>query len=195
MQLSYSTEPGYDHVILEAHTVGADDWTTLPEVGGATSADVPADCEQGFLLDEHPFLGHYLTLGDPCAATGSSGAWNSFTGESGGWQPVAFDLSGYAGKQVEVSITFVTDPSFGAVGVFVDDTEVVAGGTTLDAEGFEAGLGAWSVQPPPVGSYQGGSTFVRSQALLAAGVSTRDTVLLGFGIEQLATPAERGDVV
>ncbi len=35
MQLSYNTEPGYDHVILEAHTVGADDWTTLPEVGGA----------------------------------------------------------------------------------------------------------------------------------------------------------------
>ena len=195
MQLSYSTEPGYDHVILEAHTVGADDWTTLPEVGGATSTDVPADCEQGFLLDEHPFLAHYLTLGDPCAATGSSGAWNSFTGDSGGWQPVAFDLSGYAGKQVEVSITFVTDPSFGAVGVFVDDTEVVAGGTTLDAEGFEAGLGAWSVQPPPVGSYQGGSTFVRSQALLAAGVSTRDTVLLGFGIEQLATPAERAAVL
>ena len=94
-----------------------------------------------------------------------------------------------------MSITFVTDPAFGGVGVFVDDTKVVAGGATLDAEGFEAGLGAWSAQPPPMGSYQGGSSFVRSQALLAAGVSTRDTVLLGFGIEQLATPAERSAVL
>ena len=195
MQLSYNTEPDYDHVILEAHTVGDDDWTTLPEVGGATSTNVPADCDQGFLLDEHPFLAHYLTLGAPCDNTGSTGEWNSFTGDSGGWQPVAFDLSAYAGTQVEVSITFVTDPSFSGIGVFVDDTRVEAGGATLDAEGFETGLGPWAAQPPPAGSYQGGSAFVRSRALLAAGISTRDTVLLGFGIEQLATPAEQSAVL
>ena len=55
-QLSFDTEPDYDHVIVEAHTVGSDDWTTLPEIGGLTSTDVPADCEPGFLLEEHPFL-------------------------------------------------------------------------------------------------------------------------------------------
>ena len=32
--LSFDTEPGYDSVIVEAHPVGSEDWTTLPEVGG-----------------------------------------------------------------------------------------------------------------------------------------------------------------
>lgn len=55
-QLLWDTEPGYDHAVLEAHTTGADDWTTLPEAGGATSTTVPAECEAGFLVREHPFL-------------------------------------------------------------------------------------------------------------------------------------------
>ena len=38
---------------------------------------------------------------------------------------MAFDLSAYAGQQVEVSITYVTDPGTGGVGAFVDDTKVV----------------------------------------------------------------------
>jgi hypothetical protein len=67
-QLSFDTEPGYDDVLLEAHTVGQDNWTTLPETGGLTSTEVPTECEAGFLL-EHPFLLHYLTLGDACTAT------------------------------------------------------------------------------------------------------------------------------
>ena len=126
-KLSFDTEPGYDNVIVEAHTVGKDDWTTLPEAGGLTSTDVPAECEAGFLLEEHLFLLHYLTLGDACTATGTSGKWNAMTGNSDGWQQATFDLSAYAGKQVEVSISYVTDPSTGGVGAFVDDTKVLAG--------------------------------------------------------------------
>ena len=34
--LSYDVEEGYDNVIVEAHPVGTDDWTTLPEAGGLT---------------------------------------------------------------------------------------------------------------------------------------------------------------
>jgi hypothetical protein len=60
-------------VIVEAHTVGQDDWTTLPESGGRTDSAAPDLCEEGFLIDEHPFLAHYLTRGDvdqgaPCGA-------------------------------------------------------------------------------------------------------------------------------
>jgi hypothetical protein len=58
----------------------------------------------------------------PCTNTGSTGRWNSFTGNSGGWDQVAFDLSAYAGKQVEVSITYVSDPGTGGNGLFIDDT-------------------------------------------------------------------------
>jgi hypothetical protein len=60
-QLSIDTEPQYDNVIVEAHTVGQDNWTTLPDLNGATQTDPPAECaEGGFLLSMHPFLEHYL---------------------------------------------------------------------------------------------------------------------------------------
>jgi hypothetical protein len=190
-QLSFDTEPGYDNVVVEAHTVGQDDWTTLPEAGGLTTTDVPTECEAGFLLEEHPFLLHYLTPGDPCQATGTSGAWNAMTGSSGGWQDTSFDLSAYAGKQVEVSISYVTDPGTGGTGVFVDDTRLSVGGASAESEGFETGLGPWTIGDPPAGSSPGTGRFLRSQSLFSPAVTTEDTVLLGFGVEQVGSPAER----
>jgi hypothetical protein len=75
-KMSFDTEPGYDNVIVEAHPVGSDDWTTLPETGGLTSTEVPTECEAGFLLEEHRFLLHYLTPGQTaCTASGTSGKW------------------------------------------------------------------------------------------------------------------------
>jgi hypothetical protein len=189
-QLSFDTEQGYDNVIVEAHTVGQDDWTTLPDRGGGTDSGVPTECEAGFLLAGHPWLLRYLTPGTPCTATGTSGSWNRFTGNSGGWQPVAFDLSAYAGQQVEVSVSYVTDPGTGGVGVFVDDTKVTTTGGTVDAEGFESGLGVWATPGPPAGSPAVGD-FARARADRTAAVATKDTVLVGFGLEQLATDAER----
>ncbi|MEU8206015.1 M14 family zinc carboxypeptidase [Streptosporangium sp. NPDC049046] len=194
-QLSYDTEEGYDNVIVEAHTVGQDDWTTLPDLNGRTSTDVPAQCEVGFLLDEHPWLLRYLTPGNPCTPTGTSGSWNAFTGSSGGWQQVAFDLSAYAGKKVEVSVSYVTDPATGGAGVFVDDTKVTTVGGQLAAEGFESGLGAWAIPGPPPGSPTGAGDFARAQADKTAAVSTKDTVFLGFGLEQVASPAERAATI
>ena len=144
-KLSYDTEEGYDHVIVEAHTVGQDDWTTLPEAGGLTTTTVPTECEVGFLLEEHAFLKHYLTAGNPCTATGTSGSWNSMTGSSDGWQDASFDLSAFAGQQVEVSISYVTDPATGGVGAFVDDTRLVVGGSTVQSQGFETGLAPWAL--------------------------------------------------
>ncbi|MFD0691789.1 M14 family metallopeptidase [Actinomadura fibrosa] len=196
-QLSYSTETGFDNVILEAHTVGADDWTTLPDKGGRTTTAVPTECEQGYLLAMHPFLTHYLTGGNPCRNTGSSGQWNALTGNSNGWVPVSYDLSAYAGKRVEVSISYVSDPGTGGTGLFIDDTKVTTTGGQIDAEGFETGLGPWAVQGAPAGSPGNASEYVRSQALIdsVSSVATRDTVLLGFGVEQAATPAEQRTLV
>lgn len=71
--LSYDVEAGYDNVIVEAHPVDTDDWTTLPEAGGLSDPTSPTECEMGFLLELHPFLAHYLTVGDTCTATGSTG--------------------------------------------------------------------------------------------------------------------------
>ncbi|MFI0373568.1 M14 family zinc carboxypeptidase [Actinomadura sp. 1N219] len=187
-QLSYSTETGFDNIIVEAHTAGTEDWTTLPDKNGRSTTTVPEQCEQGYLLDMHPFLGHYLTRGNPCGNTGSSGKWNAITGNSNGWVPVAYDLSAYAGKKVEVSISYVSDPGSGGTGLFIDDTKLTTSGGQPDAEGFETGLGAWTVQGAPTGSPGNGAEFTRSQAQIdsVSSVVTGDTVLLGFGIEQAA---------
>ncbi|MEV0403770.1 M14 family zinc carboxypeptidase [Actinoallomurus sp. NPDC050550] len=194
-KFSYDTENGYDHVIVEAHTAGADDWTTLPDLGGHTKTTVPSDCDQGFLLALHPWLKHYLTLGSPCTATGTSGAWNSFTGSSDGWQPVSFDLSAYAGKKVEISISYVTDPATGGTGAFVDDTKVTTTTGTLDAEGFESGLGPWSAPGAPAGSPPNVKDFHRAQGFGVAAVATPDTLLFGFGLEQVPSTAERNKII
>ena len=187
-QLSASTEIAYDHVIVEAHTVGQDNWTTLPESGGATTTDPPAECEPGgFLLELHPFLEHYLG-GAGCADNGSTGQWNSITGSTDGWQEVAYDLGAFAGQEVEVSITYVTDPSSGGIGVFVDDTKLVVDGTTTAEDGFEGDTSSWTPGGPPEGSPPNQGDWKIGEKLINAygAVSTEDSLLLGFGLEQLA---------
>ncbi|MFB6612202.1 M14 family zinc carboxypeptidase [Agromyces sp. NPDC056379] len=196
-QMAFETEVGYDHVIVEARPVGTEEWTTLPDLNGGTSTEVPAECEAGFLLAEHANLEHYLTGGNPCTPTGSSGSWNSFTGSSGGWVPVAFDLSAYAGGQVEVVVSYVTDPSSGEMGLILDDTKLVVAGTDTQTEGFETGLGAWQVLEAPEGSPGNSSNFERTEGLgaIIAATATPDSLLFGFGLEQLSSDAERAAVV
>ena len=196
-QFNVDTEPDYDHVIVEARTVGQENWTTLPDLGGATSNVVPAECEAGFLIAEHPALSRYLTLGDPCLPTGTSGAWNSFTGSSDGWIPVAFDLSAYAGQQVEINVSYVTDPFSGGTGFIFDDTRLTTVAGPSVAEGFEDGLGAWSVLDAPAGS-PGNTSALEVTATLGgntASIATPDTVMFGFGLEQLETDEARAAIV
>ncbi|MFJ3583768.1 M14 family zinc carboxypeptidase [Streptomyces sp. NPDC090127] len=197
-QVSYDTEPGYDNLVVEAHTVGQEDWTTLPDANGGTSTAAPADCGEGYYVQGHPFLAHYLTVGDDgCATTGTTGSWNAFTGPSNGWRQASIDLSAYAGKRVELSLAYIADPGTGEMGAFVDDTGLVVGGTPGQGEGFETSLGAWSVPGPPAGSPGNGSDWTRSAGLFhsQAAVTTRDTVLLGFGLEHMPSAVERGRLI
>ncbi|WP_082492107.1 M14 family metallopeptidase [Leifsonia sp. Root4] len=201
-QFSFDTEEGYDHVIVEARTVGGSDWTTLADADNgtpgdvATTSDVPAECEAGFFMEEHPQLANYLTLANSCLPSGSTGDWNSFTGTSGGWVPVSYDLSAFAGAQVELSVSYVTDPFTGGTGLIVDDTKLVTAAGESEAEGFEEGLGAWTVPGAPETSPGNASDFVRTNGLggIVSAVTTPDTVMLGFGLEQLATDADRAAV-
>ncbi|MEU0075693.1 M14 family zinc carboxypeptidase [Streptomyces sp. NPDC006332] len=197
-QLLWDTEPGYDNVIVEAHTTGADDWTTLPETGGATRPTVPEDCSAAYYVNEHPQLKHYLTVANGgCGATGTTGAWNALTGASDGWQQVTFDLSAYAGKSVEISISYVTDPGGGGHGVLADNASLVVGGSATQTEGFETSLGAWSVAGPPPGSPAVLKDWARTGALFQTygAITTDDTVLLGFGLEHVSSAADRKALV
>ncbi|KOG66832.1 peptidase M14 [Streptomyces griseoflavus] len=195
--LSHDTEAGYDNAVIEAHTVGKDDWTTLRDANGGTGTDVPADCGQGYYLTTHPFLRHYLTrTGTQCSNAGTTGAWNRFTGSSNGWRPVSVDLSAYAGQLVELAISYVTDPGTGGRGVFVDNTKVVTGTGSEPLEGFETSLGPWSVPGPPAGSPASSGDWTRSKELFrtAGAITMRNTVLLGFGLEHVQTAAQRAEL-
>ncbi|MCI3927991.1 M14 family metallopeptidase [Streptomyces sp. AN091965] len=194
LALNWNLESGFDHGLLEAHTPGADDWTTLADRNGGSSSAVPTQCTAGFFINAHPFLRHYLTRGaTSCTASGSSGSWNSFTGSSGGWKQTAFDLSAYAGKKVEVSLSSVTDPSDGGRGLFADNAQLVVGGTVTETEGFETSLGTWAVAPAPPGSANITGDWARTGELYRpyAAVTARDSVLLGFGFEHVTEAADR----
>ena len=194
-QTSYSTELDWDYLLVEAHTVGQDDWTTLPDANGHTQQGTGDSCAEGW--DElHPFVNHYQ---DPvtCAPTGTTGVWHAATGGSGGWQSWSVDLSGFAGKQVEVSISYLSDWGTQGLGVFLDDVAVTAGGAEISRTSFEDGLGGWTVAGPPPGSDPNGNDWTRTQNAFDDGavVTTEDTVYTGFGVEGLSTRAMRNDFI
>ena len=198
---SFDTEPNWDFLFVEAHT-GPDDWTTLPDLNGNTGQDTGESCPEGWHTDPnneiHPFLAHYQTWNGPdvaCDPAGTTGEWNAASGRSSGWENWAVDLSSYAGSEVEVSITYVSDWATQGIGVFVDDITVSTEGTT---QSFEGGLGEWTVAGPPDG-INGNDWHVTPDVGFEEGaivtMTPADggfrTVYFGFGFEGVTSEAER----
>jgi hypothetical protein len=127
--------------------------------------------------------------------TGTSGAWHAASVNSSGWQQWQVDLSGFAGQQVEVSVSYASDWATQGLGVFVDDVEVSTGeGTTS----FEAGMDGWSVPDAPPGSSSNSNDFTRttSAGFPEGPVSTtEDTIYFGFGFEGITDAADRYEVM
>ncbi|MBX7268053.1 immune inhibitor A [Micromonospora sp. Llam7] len=192
--ISFDIETNWDFMIVEAREVGTDDWTTLPDSGGSTSQETGDSCTSGWVPQLHPFLAHYQ--GEDCSPTGTTGEWHAATGTSNGWKEFTADLSAYAGRQVEVSISYATDWATQGLGVFLDDARVVVDGATVAETSFETDLGGWTVAGPPVGSSPAANDWSRSQQAFEEGsaVVTEDTVYLGFGLEGLA-PAARDELI
>jgi hypothetical protein len=194
--VSYDIEPDWDYAFVEINEVGTDTWTTLPDLNGRTTTSTGESCPEGWVDEIHPFLAHYMTYidyGVPCESTGTTGAWNAFTGNSGGWQQVEIDLSAYAGKTVELYISYASDWSVQALGVFVDDIEL----SGYPLEDFEGGMGQWVVSPPPPGS----GAFNNWVRITGAGfpegpaIRTDNSVYLGFGFEAISTADNRAAVM
>jgi len=188
-QASYDLEPSYDFLFVEAHAVGEDDWTTLPDLNGNTSQAPGESCT--FIQDDNPFLGRYVTAAattEGCRPTGTSGEWNAASGNSGGWKEWRIDLSRYAGKKVELSIAVATDPAVEGLGAWVDDARVTADGETLAETSFEEDLGGWTAAPAPEGTRNATPQWARSdEALIEGGlIATEDTLYAGFGFEGIA---------
>ncbi len=77
---SYETELAWDFLFVEAHEVGTDTWTTLPEVNGHTDTDTGDSCPEGW-HELHPFLAHYQ--GADCSPTGTTGDLERGDGDLG----------------------------------------------------------------------------------------------------------------
>jgi hypothetical protein len=154
------TEPEWDHVFVEVHTVGADDWTTLEDQNGHTSQSVGFSCP--YWLGLHPFLTHYQTelpdadpdddIAPTCDSSGTSGDWWAASGESAGYEQWSVDLGAYAGTQVEVSISYASDDLVQGQGTFVDDVVVSTGQGTTSFEDDGDTMDGWTVPGAPADS-------------------------------------------
>ena len=211
---SFNLELDFDYMIVEAHTVGQDDWTTLPDLNGHTTDDLSNDqsCTGGWsnLADEanvlHPFLTHYQTFNPAdgsCSSTGSSGEWNAANGASGGWQQFQIDLSAFAGRQVEVSITSLSDWGLQQFpGVFIDDIVVSTGEGSTSFEDDGNPLDGWTVPgaPQDADGIEGPNLndWARRGGLgikEGAAVASADTLYLGFGLEGVTGATTRAQIM
>jgi hypothetical protein len=157
-----------------------------------------------YYVYSHPFLAHYQTFngaGAPCDPTGTTGEWQAASGRSDGWQEWSIDLSAYAGSQVEVSISYVSDWGVQGIGSFVDDITV---STEAGTESFESGLGAWTVAGPAPGSAVNGNDWTRTTdvgfeegAVVTMTPADADfrSVYFGFGLEGVTSADQRNAVM
>jgi murein tripeptide amidase MpaA len=197
-KFSADLEPTWDYMAVEVREVGTENWTTLPaQEEGVTSQDTGQSCPSGWAAGSnalHPQLLHYQTVNadGTCSPTGTTGAWNAFTGNSGGWQDWTVDLGAYAGKNIEVSISVITDWGTLGVGVWVDDAKVTVGGTETVAD-FEADEGGWQLGPSPEDSVNQVVGWHRTEQEFEEGpvIGTDDTVYTGFGFEGITGAEQR----
>ena len=188
---SYDIEADWDYAFVEINEVGTDTWTTLPDMNGLTTTNTGDSCTSGWVDQIHPFLAHYMDAA--CKPTGTTGSWNALTGSSGGWQQVEVDLSAYAGKDVEIYISYATDWATQNLGVFVDDIEI----SGYPLEDFEVDYGMWQPSTSPAGSPASNNwSRIESFGLPEApAIRTPDSLYLGFGFEAIDSAANRADVM
>ena len=191
-RFSYDIEPDWDFAFVEAHTVGQDDWTTLPEASGLTDSDTGESCTEGW-HELHPWLERYQ--GADCSGTGTTGEWHATSGRSAGWEEWTIDLSAYAGNEVEVAIAYASDWAVQGLGAFVDAIEVSTGDGTTS---FEDGLDGWEVSGPPEGSEANPNDWIRTESVgfdEGAVVSRPDSLYFGFGFEGITGADTRTEVM
>jgi hypothetical protein len=196
-RFSYDTEPDWDFVFVEAHTVGQDDWTTLPDLNGHTSQSTGESCAAGW-FELHPWLERYQ--GADCSGSNpeTGGEWHASSGRSAGWEEWTVDLSAYAGQQVEVSISYASDWAVQGLGAFVDAIEVSTGEGSTSFEEDDDPMDGWVVPGPPEGSADNPNDWTRTQSVgfeEGAVTKTEDTLYFGFGFEGISGAETRAEVM
>jgi hypothetical protein len=192
---SYDTEPNWDFVFVEVHDTTAGTWQTMPDANLHTNNSTGDSCPEGW-HELHPWLIQYQ--GADCAGAG----WNAHSGRSAGWEPWAIDLTPFAGHNIEIYFSYVSDWASQGLGAWFDDVTLSWEGTT---EGFEAGLGAWTVPAGvPTGSSPNPNDWFRTTDVgfaegAVVGMDPSDaafrTLHFGFGFEGIRSQDERNDVM
>ena len=103
----YEIEEGYDYGYVQVREKGTTDWTSV--AGNITTTDNPYDANQG----------------------------NGITGHSNGWVDASFDLSAFAGKNVEVRVAYISDAGVSEAGLYVDELALNVDGKTVFTDGAE----------------------------------------------------------
>jgi len=195
-RVSYDTEFEWDFVFVEAHRVGQDNWTTLPDENGNTGSDTGESCPAGW-IELHPWIvEHYQ--GVDCSGVGSTGTWNASSGRSDGWEEWHVDLSAYAGTEIELSISYASDWSIQGLGSFVDQIEVSTGEGSTSFEDDADPMDGWTVPGPAAGSDPNPNDWIRTGSVgfeEGAVVSTADTLYFGFGFEGITDADTRAAVM
>ena len=119
---------------------------------GASSFVVPSADEFPRLRFWHWF-NFVNALGYVEISTNAGSSWQQISpnyldmSSSGVWSPPSLDLSPFAGQSVQIAFHFTSGSGGGtAPGWYVDDVEVVTDEPVFNnPEGFESGLGDWSV--------------------------------------------------
>jgi immune inhibitor A len=97
--------------------------------------DIESDWDYAYVaVNGEPIASDITTDSNP----NGSNLGNGITGSSNGWIDASFDLSEYAGEEVEVAIEYVTDAAVSNPGFFADDLSVVVDGEEVlfdDTEG------------------------------------------------------------
>lgn len=104
----YDIETDWDYASVQVKEIGSDTWTSIQ--GSITTSTNP--------YKQNP--GHGIT------------------GSSNGWKDASFDLSAYAGKQIELKFNYWSDVAVSLTGFYVDDISITVNGNqvlTDDAEG------------------------------------------------------------
>jgi hypothetical protein len=167
------------YLFVEAHTVGADDWTTLPDADGFMRDWAGSMCD-GTL----PFLAHYMTreADGTCSPTGTTGTWagdSSFNYGPGEENLFTFDLGAHAGKKIEVAITYAAKPPAAdedktqRLGVFLDDVTVSTGQGTTSFEDDDDPMDGWTMSGLSASDTAGWKPITVDQAPGAGYVITR----------------------
>ena len=201
--ISRDTEPDWDFVFVEAHTVGQDNWTTLPDLNGHTGTSTGESCLEGW-FELHPWLERYQ--GTDCSGSNpaTGGAWNAASGSSAGWEQWRVSLAPYAGQQVELHISYASDWATQGLGVFLDDIAVSTGEGTTSFEEDGNPMDGWAVTGPPPGSGANANNFERitaagfPEAAIVTSAPTDAayrTLYMGFGLEGVTTPQARNALI